>query len=52
MVGRLSWKSAEDYDPYFYGVSTQPPTVVEFNMQDIENVVVHKIYILDEGGPI
>lgn len=35
-------------EPYFYGVSTRPPGIVEFDMQDIDNVKIRKLYIVED----
>lgn len=29
---------------YFYGICTQPPTIVEFDITNIENTIIRKIY--------
>jgi hypothetical protein len=34
----------DELDMYFYGICSQPPSILEFDISNIENTILHKIY--------
>jgi hypothetical protein len=31
-------------EPFFYGIGISPPGIAEFDISDIDNVIVNKVY--------
>ena len=43
----LEGDDGDQAEPFFYAISSKPPSVVEFDMSDVENVILSKIYSID-----
>lgn len=34
-------------DMNFYGICSQPPAIIEYDMRDPDNIIINKIYTVD-----
>lgn len=38
------------YEQYFYGIATRPPAIVEFDMLDVDNVIINKVFKVETAN--